>query len=101
MSLRYPLGGRIAGNTAGWLAWLLLRALFLFPDRLLARLFGLQAWTAIRLAGESPLSRALADLAFVFRRDPAGARIFRRLVTESPAAEMVGIVRGAVLRSLS
>ena len=50
-------------------------------------------------SGDSPETRAVVDLAFVFGQGGEGAAIFRRILTRSRPRELVGIVRGSLLRS--
>lgn len=98
--LRIPPWKSTCGLLVAWTVYLPLTLLFRLPNALLAALFrGLHPCVKM-LAGESPASRAVADLHFVFSRGGEGATIFRKILTQSRAEELVAIVRGAVVRSL-
>lgn len=98
--LRIPAWKRMLGTALAWAVYLPLTLLFRLPNALLASLFrGLHPLVRAA-AGESPASRAVADLHYVFSRGGAGAETFRKILTRSRAEELVAIVRGAVVRSL-
>lgn len=89
-----------AATAAGWAVYLPVSLLFRLPDALLAAFFR-ALYPLVKLAaGESPASRAVADLGFVFARGGDGAAVFRRILTRARPEELVMIVRGAVIRSL-
>lgn len=98
--LRIPAWKSMFGTGLAWAVYLPLTLLFRLPNAVLASLFrGLHPLVKTA-AGESPASRAVADLHFVFSRAGEGAAIFRKILTQSRAEELVAIVRGAVVRSL-
>ena len=100
-SLTYSPLQRLAGGLAGWAACLTLKALFHLPDAALLLLFRSIAAVARGLLGDCPETRAVEDLHFIFSKGGESAAVIKRLVLESRNEEVVGVVRGAVIRSLS
>ena len=100
-ALTYSPFQRLAGGLAGWIACLALKALFQLPDAVLLALFAGIAAVVRRIAGDSPATRAVEDLHFIFSRGGEAAAVIKRLILESRNEEVVGVVRGAVIRSLS
>jgi hypothetical protein len=98
--LHIPMWKGGLGTLAAWLVVLPLTMLFRLPNVMLAALFKSLLFPVRKLAGESPVSRAVADLHYVFSRGGEGAAIFRKILTRSRTEELVAIVRGAVVRSL-
>ena len=99
MSLEYPLLHRWIASLIGWVASLVVRTFFRLPDPVLAFVFRLLVVPVRALTGDSPETRAVVDIAYVFGRGGEGAAIFRRVLTDNRNRELVGIVRGALLRS--
>lgn len=98
--LRYSRPAFLLGSLLGWLAYLLVNAVFRLPQRaLLAVLAGAERLLR-RLGGDGPATRAVDDLHFIFSRGGESAVILRRLITESRAEEVVALVRGAVIRGV-
>lgn len=98
--LRIPRWKGALGTVVAWTVYLPLTLLFRLPNALLAALFGALHPLVKAVAGASPASRAVADMQFVFSRGGEGAAVFRKILTQSRAEELVSIVRGAVVRSL-
>lgn len=98
--LRIPVWKGTVGTLLAWAVYIPLSLLFRLPNAALAALFRSLHPLVKWVAGESPASRAVADLHYVFSRGGEGALTFRKIMTRSRPEELVSIVRGAVVRSL-
>lgn len=99
-SLEIPRHKRWIAGAVALGVIVLANMLFRLPDRVLAGIFGLVAVIVRVVAGEGPARRAVGDLQFVFGQGGESAQIFRRIVTEGRYADLAGIIRGSVVRSL-
>ena len=96
--LYIPLWKRAMGSAAGWTFYGLLRALYALPRPVL-----LLVITAIQksIAGETALSRSLDFVRQTLRSKGHTASVLNQVVTRSRPDEVVGIVRGVIIRRLS
>ena len=99
--LDYPRLFFVLGSVAGWSVFFIAQLLFRMPNAALAAGFAAVEKIMLTLGKEGPASRAVADIRFVFGQGGEGAAIFRRLATHSRAEELVALIRGAILRSLT
>ena len=99
--LGYPICVRALATPVGMLAATGTRALFALPDGMLAALFALLEKGARLPGGDSnETSRALDDLAQIFRGGGEDAQVMRRVLREGRSEELADIVRGAIARGL-
>ncbi len=99
-ALYVPLWKRSLGGAAGWIAFASLRVLFALPRPLLGFKLAAVAFLLKAFGGDSPSTRSAADLRDIIGRGSVGADVLARIATRSRSADIVGIVRGAVIRSL-
>jgi hypothetical protein len=99
-NLTIPSWKRMLGTLTALVVFVAAGLLFRLPNKAVAAIFGLAHRVVLAMGNESPASRALADIAFVFGRGGEGAEIFRRVITGARWEELEGIVGGAVVRSL-
>ncbi len=99
--LYVPFWKRVLGSAAGWTVYGLMRALYALPRPVL--LTALDAISVAKkvAAGETATSRALDFVRRVLRDRGNTAAVLDRVIRRSRPYELVGIVRGVVVRSLS
>ena len=98
--LRYPRIYSVIGTLIGWKAYLLMGLIFRLPDGPLTLFLKMVAVPVRLFAGDSPVTRGVDDLVWIFGRGGESAAVLRKLLTQSRPEEIVGIVRGAAIRSL-
>ena len=91
----------VTGSVAGWVVYAVLRMLFTLPRRVLVMKLAALAAIVKALSGEGPTYHALDDINFILGRGGEAATTLERLITESRANDLVSMVRGTVIRSLS
>jgi hypothetical protein len=99
-SLRYSRGRFLAGSVLGWIAYVLINAVFRLPQGTLLRVLAVAERAVRALVGNGPAARAVNDLHFIFSRGGESAAILRRLITRSRPEEIVAFVRGAAIRGM-
>ncbi len=98
--LHYSRPSALLGSIGGRLACLSINIVFRLPNAALLPLLALVERVLLSLGGQTPATRAVKDLRFIFSRGGESADNLRRLLTRSRPEEIVSFVRGAVIRSL-
>ena len=99
-SLYVPLWKRAFGNAMGWIVFALVRILLALPRPVLRWKLSAAIFLMKIVGGDGPNYRAAAQLREIVKGGGVGAQVLDRMATRSRPADIVAMVRGAVIRGL-